>query len=192
MTNQGNNAIDVLLAESFKELAISRPIEKITIREITDRAGVIRPTFYNHFQDKYELLEWIVKTELLDPMQPLLENWMLKEALTLSLTTMEKEKDFYTRAVRLEGQNSFASILKEQVSRLALERFDEKKIQDTLPKKWSWLTPKRTADFFAEELCYAVIEWVKDDMNVPMNEFIDMIIYVTDHSLADIISNLYR
>lgn len=192
MTNQGNNAIDVLLAESFKELAISRPIEKITIRKITDRAGVIRPTFYNHFQDKYELLEWIVKTELLDPMQPLLENWMLKEALTLSLTTMEKEKDFYTRAVRLEGQNSFASILKEQVSRLALERFDEKKIQDTLPKKWSWLTPKRTADFFAEELCYAVIEWVKDDMNVPMNEFIDMIIYVTDHSLADIISNLYR
>lgn len=192
MTNQGNNAIDVLLAESFKELAISRPIEKITIREITDRAGVIRPTFYNHFQDKYELLEWIVNTELLDPMQPLLENWMLKEALTLSLTTMEKEKDFYTRAVRLEGQNSFASILKEQVSRLALERFDEKKIQDTLPKKWSWLTPKRTADFFAEELCYAVIEWVKDDMNVPMNEFIDMIIYVTDHSLADIISNLYR
>ena len=57
MTNQGRNAIDTLLAESLKELTIKQPIEKITIKEITDKAGVIRPTFYNHFQDKYELLE---------------------------------------------------------------------------------------------------------------------------------------
>ena len=59
MTNQGKNAVDTLLAESFKELTLKQPIEKITIKEITDKAGVIRPTFYNHFQDKYELLEWI-------------------------------------------------------------------------------------------------------------------------------------
>ena len=62
MTNQGRNAIDTLLAESLKELTIKQPIEKITIKEITDKAGVIRPTFYNHFQDKYELLEWIIRT----------------------------------------------------------------------------------------------------------------------------------
>ena len=53
MTGQGKSAIDTLLAESFKELALKHPIEKITIKEITDKAGVIRPTFYNHFQDKY-------------------------------------------------------------------------------------------------------------------------------------------
>ena len=52
MTNQGKNGIDVILAESLKELSKTRPIEKITIKEITDKAGVIRPTFYNHFQDK--------------------------------------------------------------------------------------------------------------------------------------------
>ena len=51
--------VDKLLAESFKELVAVTPVEKITIKEITDKAGVIRPTFYNHFQDKYELLEWI-------------------------------------------------------------------------------------------------------------------------------------
>ena len=67
MTGQGKSAIDTLLAESFKELAKKHPIEKITIKEITDLAGVIRPTFYNHFQDKYELLEWIITTDLLDP-----------------------------------------------------------------------------------------------------------------------------
>ena len=57
--------VDKLLAESFKELVAVTPVEKITIKEITDKAGVIRPTFYNHFQDKFELLEWIIKKELL-------------------------------------------------------------------------------------------------------------------------------
>ena len=67
MTNQGKNAVDTLLAESFKELHLKQPIEKITIKEITDKAGVIRPTFYNHFQDKYELLEWIIMSQIIEP-----------------------------------------------------------------------------------------------------------------------------
>ena len=44
----------ILLAESFKELLIKGSFDKITIKMITDQAGVIRPTFYNYFQDKYE------------------------------------------------------------------------------------------------------------------------------------------
>ena len=107
-----NNAIDTLLADSLKELAASKPIEKITIKEITDKAGVIRPTFYNHFQDKYELLEWIVQNELITPMEPFLKRRMLKESMSYALTSMEKERDFYIQAVHLTGQNSFSDILK--------------------------------------------------------------------------------
>ncbi|MQN01252.1 MAG: TetR family transcriptional regulator [Lachnospiraceae bacterium] len=188
--NQGANEIDVLLAQSFKELASKRPIEKITIREITDKAGVIRPTFYNHFQDKYELLEWIVKRELIEPTEPLLNNGMLKEALILALTTMQNEKAFYTRVVYLEGQNSFADTLKKAVSELALSRLNREKIDELLPKKW--LTAEIVADYFSEALCYAIIEWVKDDMRVPMNELVDIFIYVATHSLMDIIGNLYK
>ena len=51
MAIQGKTDIDQLLAKSLKEIAVRRPVEKITIKEITDKAGVIRPTFYNHFQD---------------------------------------------------------------------------------------------------------------------------------------------
>ena len=102
MTNQGRNAIDTLLAESLKELTIKQPIEKITIKEITDKAGVIRPTFYNHFQDKYELLEWIIRTELLEPVKPLIQNGMINQALIIIFAGIEKEKDFYTKASCLE------------------------------------------------------------------------------------------
>lgn len=45
------------LAESFKELMLKGSFDKITIRMITEQAGVIRPTFYNYFQDKYEVME---------------------------------------------------------------------------------------------------------------------------------------
>ena len=45
MNNQSQNAIDLVLAESLKELAIAKPIEKITIKEITDKEVVLD---FNH------------------------------------------------------------------------------------------------------------------------------------------------
>ena len=47
-----------LIGESLKVLMRNHPFEKITIKMITDEAGVIRPTFYNYFCDKYEVVEW--------------------------------------------------------------------------------------------------------------------------------------
>ncbi len=104
--------IDTLLAESFKELACRQPIEKITIKAITDKAGVIRPTFYNHFQDKYELLEWIIRTQILEPTRPLIHAGMVDEALMLIFTAVKADGEFYGRAVKREGQNSFEEICK--------------------------------------------------------------------------------
>ena len=49
-----------LLGEKFKELVAKKGFEKLTIKMITDAAGVIRPTFYNYFQDKYEVMEWLL------------------------------------------------------------------------------------------------------------------------------------
>ena len=70
---QSKTNIDEMLADSFKVLALKMPIDKITIKEITDGAGVIRPTFYNHFRDKYELLEWMIHREILEPVIPLMQ-----------------------------------------------------------------------------------------------------------------------
>lgn len=94
MTQQGKNAIDLVLAESLIELSVKKPIDKITIKEITDKAGVIRPTFYNHFQDKYELIEWIIKTELLEPIKPLLNAGMIFEAIVLMLNNISANSVF--------------------------------------------------------------------------------------------------
>ncbi len=47
-----------LLAESFRELAAGKSIDKITIREITDNCGYSPATFYRNFKDKYDLIAW--------------------------------------------------------------------------------------------------------------------------------------
>lgn len=54
------------LAASLKKLMEKTPLEKITIKNVVSDCGVNRQTFYYHFQDIYELLGWIYRTEALD------------------------------------------------------------------------------------------------------------------------------
>lgn len=188
MTGQGKNAIDTLLAESFKELASKQPIEKITIKEITDRAGVIRPTFYNHFQDKYELLEWIISTELLEPVEPLISNGMINEALILLFTNIEKEKEFYTRASRLEGQNSFGSIAQICVEKVLLTVI--RNSSEGKKTKYVWLTPERIAEYYAQSMCYVVITWIQSGMTIPPRELAEIYNYIIKRSMDDILNEM--
>ena len=47
------------LAKSLKRLASERLFEHVTVGDIVKECGVNRQTFYYHFSDKYELLDWI-------------------------------------------------------------------------------------------------------------------------------------
>ena len=188
MTNQGKNAVDILLAESFKELALKQPIEKITIKEITDKAGVIRPTFYNHFQDKYELLEWIIMTQIIEPIGPLLQNGMVHEALLLMFTSIEKEREFYIKACKLEGQNSFESIVKDCIKKVILAVIEEMVTGKKTPHEW--LTPEHLAEYYSQSMCFVAISWIKSNMSIPAKEVADIYQYVIKRSLEDILSEM--
>ncbi len=181
--NKGN--VDELLAGSFKELACQQPIEKITIKEITDKAGVIRPTFYNHFQDKYELLEWIIMREVLDPVQPLMEAGMVDEALALIFTAIQKEKTFYIRASRLEGQNSFESTVRGCIRKLLLNFMRDHEVFQA-PKN-SWITPEHIAEYYAQSMCYVVITWIRSGMPVSPKEMVMVYDYIIRHSMQDVL-----
>ncbi|MBQ9358707.1 MAG: TetR family transcriptional regulator [Abditibacteriota bacterium] len=47
-----------LLADSFRKLAENKPVNRITVGEITDGCGLSPATFYRHFRDKYDLIVW--------------------------------------------------------------------------------------------------------------------------------------
>lgn len=180
--------IDILLAESFKELACQQPIEKITIKAITDKAGVIRPTFYNHFQDKYELLEWIIRMQILEPTKPLIHVGMVDEALMLIFTSMKKEQAFYERAVRLEGQNSFEKITKKCIEDLLMEVIRSK--NTTGKGRYPWLTPEHIAQYYAQSMCFVVVSWIKSGMTVEPREITDIYNYMITRSMSEAIAEL--
>lgn len=52
------------LVQAFKKLAETRAFDKITIQDICDESGYNRQTFYYHFHDIYDMLEWVIKSEL--------------------------------------------------------------------------------------------------------------------------------
>ena len=46
------------LEASLKNLLAKRPLDKITVTDITEDCGINRMTFYYHFKDIYDLVEW--------------------------------------------------------------------------------------------------------------------------------------
>ena len=51
------------LSAALKTLMSQKPLEKISIREITDLCGLRRETFYYHFADIYDLVKWMFEEE---------------------------------------------------------------------------------------------------------------------------------
>ena len=187
MTGQGKSAVDILLAESFKELVLKQPIEKITIKEITDKAGVIRPTFYNHFQDKYELLEWIIKTDLINPMKPLIQAGMLDQALLFVFSGIEREREFYMKASRLEGQNSFEDIVTSCIKETLTEILD---LKDKWKEPVKWLTSEELSSYYARAMCFMVMTWMRTGMRATPQEMTDIYNYVAPRSFEDVLEEL--
>ena len=46
------------LENSLKHILSQKPLDKITVSDITDDCGINRMTFYYHFKDIYDLIEW--------------------------------------------------------------------------------------------------------------------------------------
>ena len=64
------------LTQAFWSLYLERPIEKITVREITERAGYNRATFYLYFRDVYDLFEQL-EEDILAKVRALVERRLL-------------------------------------------------------------------------------------------------------------------
>lgn len=190
MVKKNKESVDNILAESFKELACQQPIEKITIKQITDRAGVIRPTFYNHFQDKYNLLEWILIKDLVTPVQPLLAAGMVKEALILIFRNMKKEKEFYMHASKLEGQNSFRSMIEQGISLVLCSMIVERMGTDKKPVS-SWLTPEHIAEYYTQSITYLLMTWIQSGMEIPPEELAEVYDFIISRSPTDVLADMW-
>ncbi len=184
------NDIEAKLAASLKELTKKEAFEKITIRQITDGAGVIRVTFYNHFKDKYDLLEWIIFEEVINPVRILLEHEMYRDALILIFNNVLEEKAFYMRVARLEGQNSFREIITRAIRKLLFELFTEAAGKSGKKTAHSWLTPEYMADYYAQSMAFIVLYWIDEGMPIGAEEMATIYEYIASRSMWDVLKEL--
>ena len=65
------------LASALKKMMEVKPLDKITVKDLVEICGVNRQTFYYHFDDVYDLLEWVFEEDAnhVLPKKVIYENW---------------------------------------------------------------------------------------------------------------------
>ena len=152
------------LSDSLKQLTHEKLFDKISVKDITDRCGITRQTFYYHFTDKFELLEWIYTTEIFEPSMDgiTFENW--EEKLRSTLEVMLEDKTFYVNTINHteDYMNRFMIQQTQNVFELAIEKLDEERKVDRVQRDF-------IARFFAYGVCGIINEWVSKGMLEPID-----------------------
>ena len=95
-----------MLAESLKSLVCEQKFEKISVEIICARAGVTRRSFYHHFLDKYDLLNWIYDQDFSYDFTEH-PSWTIADYLPYFCEHLYSSREFYLNAYRITGQNGF-------------------------------------------------------------------------------------
>lgn len=156
-----SNITKQAIATSFKQLMETTPFDKISISDITRKCGLNRQSFYYHFQDKYELINWIFENEIIDIISDgiNMDNWTSKISQMFRL--MLKDKKFYSNAIKHTNSEFHSYILK-----VATNQFREvvRKLQKIMNQNISQKDETFIADFFGYGTAGVVIEWVETGM----------------------------
>ncbi len=93
------------LAKSLKKLMMKTELNKISIKNIVDDCGVNRQTFYYHFIDIYDLLEWIYKTEAIESISECKSYETWTEGFYKIFVYIENNKEFCMNSLNSLGRN---------------------------------------------------------------------------------------
>jgi len=160
------------LAAALKELMDETPFEKIGIAQICDRCAMNRKSFYYHFRDKYDLVNWIFDTEITElaqkhnfdfsPCEP--DPALPWEKIEVVCHYFYDNRTFYRRVLRIKGQNSFSDHFHTYLRPLFQTRF-----QRLLPLED---VPDMVIDFFTDGTICALERWLLDKHCLPPNDFL--------------------
>lgn len=150
------------LAGALKELMKSTTFDKITVSDITEKCNVHRQTFYYHFQDRYELLDWIFVNEIIDPFTENLNYENVGEKFCNLFETMLSNKKFYQNALKTNGDD-----LTRYISRLTTNQLLD--LCKNLSKESGFVVADSNdeglmAEFFGYGISGVVMNWAINGM----------------------------
>ncbi len=155
------------LAAALQELMEKTPFEKIQIAQICDRCQMNRKSFYYHFEDKYDLVNWIFDAKFRALADEFLtddsseDHW---ELIGRACACLYEERAFYRKALAIRGQNSLSDHLREVLSPLIRKRIE----QDTGEAEPDGFV----TEFFVDAVLCAIGRWLQDPNCPPPEEFV--------------------
>ena len=169
--------IKMQIVAALADLMKSSPLEKITVKSICDRAGISRTTFYNHFKDKYDVIQWhallIAKISIYQGGRTM----SLHDAYTKNFNEMLKYRDFYVTTYR---SKKFSDARKNIVEAR------RQSILQTI-KDYKHVEPSESLMFKIDYVSNAepemVANWIIDGMVTPVDTMVDLLLEVLPKDL---------
>lgn len=168
------------LEQSLKNLLLKKPLTKITINDIAEDCGINRMTFYYHFKDIYDLVEWSCME---DARKALEENktydtW--QHGFLQIFAAVLENKPFIMNVYRCVHQEQVEKYLKPLVDDLLLGVINEEAAGMTVREE--------DKDFIAQIYSYIFIglmlDWIKDDMREDPKPIVDRLARLIKGSIA--------
>ena len=152
------------LAVSMKKLMEKKPLSKIRVGDICEDCGMNRKSFYYHFRDKYDLVNWIFYVDFIERMDwsSCRNEWDMLEALC---SHFYRERLFYQNALLVEGQNSFREYFCGML-RPVLMLLTQNLVEEG-----------RKKEFYIAFLCEGVlgelVYWLREGSKITPEEFVE-------------------
>lgn len=148
------------LANSLKELMSELPFEKISVGKICERCFMNRKSFYYHFKDKYDLMNWIFDSEFT------VDEGFNEARFAELCQYLYDNRAFYRRAFKIQGQNSFSTHFRDRMAPIVESRVS------------TIFTPPSSdfaRDFFTDAFICAITRWLKDKNCIDAPAFVSLV-----------------
>ena len=157
------------LEQSLKNLLLKKPLTKITVGDITDDCGINRMTFYYHFKDIYDLVEWSCLEDAkraLDEKKTY-DTW--QQGLLQIFKAVQENKPFILNVYRCVHREQVEKYLQPLVDQLLLNVINEEVAGITVRDE--------DKQFIAQVYSYMFIglmlDWIKDDMREDPQQIVE-------------------
>ena len=157
------------LEASLKKLLLEKPLNKITINDITEDCGVNRMTFYYHFKDIYDLVDWILvedATKVLEGRQSF-DTW--NEAYLDILRQIQENKTLVLNVYRSVGREQVEQYLYKLLDPM-LKEFADRECRDISVQD---ADRQFVIDFYKYALVGMTLEWIRRDMKTDPAAMVD-------------------
>ena len=148
------------LEKSLKKLLLQKPLNKITINDITEDCGINRMTFYYHFKDIYDLVEWACLEDARQALEgkKTYETW--QQGFVQIFYAVRDNKPFI--------MNVYRCVSREQVEKYLNPLTDDLLMGVINELATGMVVREEDKAFIAQVYSYAfvglMLDWIKDDM----------------------------